>query len=138
MSFVHLRLHTEYSVVDGTVRIAEAAAAARADQQPALAISDLGNLFGAIKFYKACRGAGVKPVVGVDVWMEPLAEGGPPSRLMLLVQNHAGYLNLSELLARGWTRNVQRTAAWIKWDWLRELGAGMIALSGADAGAVGQ
>ncbi|MDE1949721.1 MAG: DNA polymerase III subunit alpha, partial [Burkholderiales bacterium] len=50
----------------------------------------------------------------------------------------AGYLNLSELLARGWTRNVQRTAAWIKWDWLRELGAGMIALSGADAGAVGQ
>ncbi len=137
--FVHLRTHTEFSVVDGTLRIDELAPAARADGQPALAISDLGNLFGAIKFYKACRGKGVKPLIGVDVWMEP-QEGGEklPSRLLLLVQDSQGYLNLSELLARGWTKNVQRTTAWLKWDWLRELGGGLIALSGADGGAVGQ
>ena len=141
MSFVHLRIHTEYSVVDGTLRIDAAAAAARADGQGALAISDLNNLFGAVKFYSACRGKGVKPILGADVLLEPAAAvpGGDrqPSRLLLLVQSSAGYLNLCELLARGWVHNAQRAQAWLKWDWLQELGAGLIALSGADAGAVG-
>src|SRR5437763_5054156 len=73
MAFVHLRTHTEYSVVDGTLRIDDAVAAAAADGQPALAISDLGNLFGAIKFYGAAHGAGVKPIIGVDLWLEPEA-----------------------------------------------------------------
>ena len=141
MSFVHLRTHTEYSVVDGMLRIAELAAAARADGQPALAITDLNNLFGTIKFYAACRAAGVKPLIGVDVLMEPPASATGPerqaSRLALLVQNTQGYLHLCELLARGWLSNAQRQQAWIKWDWLRELGGGLIALSGADLGAVG-
>ncbi|HOM14551.1 MAG TPA: DNA polymerase III subunit alpha, partial [Rubrivivax sp.] len=147
MSFVHLRLHSEYSVVDGTVRIDDAAAAARADRQPALAITDLDNLFGAVKFYKACRRKGVKPLVGADVWMEPLAQAPAlfgfdaseraPSRLLLLVRNEAGYHNLCELLARGWTTNAQRGQAQLRWDWLAELGAGLIALAGADLGAVG-
>ena len=138
MPFVHLRIHTEYSVVDGTLRVDDAAAAAAADAQPALAITDLDNLFGAIKFYKACRGKGVKPIIGCDVWMEPQGDATVPSRLLLLVQDTRGYLNLCELLARGWTRNAQRTTAWLKWEWLAELGAGLIALSGADMGAVGQ
>ncbi|MBL8312779.1 MAG: DNA polymerase III subunit alpha [Rubrivivax sp.] len=141
MSFVHLRLHTEYSVVDGTLRIDAAAAAARADGQGALAISDLNNLFGAVKFYGACRGKGVKPILGADVLLEPAAAlpGGDrqPSRLLLLVQSNAGYLNLCELLARAWVHNAQRAQAWLKWEWLQELGAGLIALSGADAGALG-
>jgi len=71
--YVHLRLHSEYSVVDGTLRIDDAAAAARGGGMPALALTDLNNLFGAVKFYKACRAQGVKPVIGVDVWMEPTA-----------------------------------------------------------------
>jgi DNA polymerase III subunit alpha len=143
MPFVHLRTHSEYSVVDGTLRIPEAAAAARADGQPALAITDLGNLFGAVKFYSACIKKGVKPLIGVDLWMEPLAGstwgGGEkqPSRLLLLVQDSAGYLNLCELIARAWVHNAQRNQAWVKWDWLAELGGGLIALSGADQGAVG-
>jgi DNA polymerase-3 subunit alpha len=145
MSFVHLRLHSEYSVVDGTLRIDDAAAAARADGQPALALTDLANLFGAVKFYKACRGAGVKPILGADLWMEPLPDGlvpgaagdKQPSRLLVLVQDRSGYLHLCELLARAWTTNVQRTQAWVKWEWLAELGGGLIALSGADGGAVG-
>jgi DNA polymerase-3 subunit alpha len=91
MSFVHLRTHTEYSVVDGTLRIDAAAAAARADGQGALAISDLNNLFGAVKFYSACRGKGVKPILGADVLLEPASQapGGDrqPSRLLLLVQS---------------------------------------------------
>ena len=65
--FIHLRLHTEFSVVDGTNRIDEVVAAAIADGQPALAITDLNNLFGAIKFYKAARGAGVKPLISAEV-----------------------------------------------------------------------
>ena len=141
MSFIHLRTHTEYSVVDGMLRIDAAAAAARADGQGALAITDLNNLFGTIKFYSACRSQGVKPLIGVDVLMEP--NGGAPggdrqaSRLLLLVQDNQGYLNVCELLARGWVTNAQRAQAWIKWEWLAELGAGLIALSGADLGAVG-
>ena len=141
MSFVHLRTHTEYSVVDGTLRIPDAAAAARADQQPALAITDLSNLFGAIKFYKACRSQGVKPIIGADVFMAPDAAFSgadkQASRLLLLVQNRQGYLNLCELLARAWVKNVQRGQAWITWHWLAELGGGLIALSGAEFGAVG-
>jgi DNA polymerase III subunit alpha len=137
--FVHLRLHTEYSVVDGTLRIDDAAAAARADGQVALAIADLNNLFGTVQFYKACRAKGIKPLIGVDVWMEPLTDLGEklPSRLLLLVQDVAGYHNLSELLARAWTRNAQRAQAWVKWEWLQELSGGLIVLSGADLGAMG-
>ena len=143
MSFVHLRTHTEFSVVDGTLRIDDAAAAAKADGQVALGISDLANLFGAVKFYKACRGKGIKPLIGADCWVEPLPGQGAggdktPSRLLLIVQNKTGYLNLSELLARGWTRNVQRNQAWLAWDWLAELGEGLIVLSGAEFGPVGQ
>ncbi|WP_157267687.1 DNA polymerase III subunit alpha [Azohydromonas aeria] len=137
MPFVHLRTHTEYSVVDGTLRIDDAVAAARKDGQVALGITDLNNLFGAVKFYNACRKKGLKPVVGVDVWMEPEEGQAQPSRLALLVQDVGGYHNLSELLARAWTRNTQRAQAWVKWEWLQELGGGLIVLSGADCGCVG-
>ncbi len=139
MSFVHLRAHTEYSVVDGTLRIDDAVQAARVDQQPALAITDLGNLFGAVKFYKACRAAGVKPIIGVDLWMEPPAGSADKqaTRLLVLACDGIGYHNLCELLSRAWTANVQRAQAWVKWDWLAEHAGGLIALSGADTGAVG-
>ncbi|WP_140635283.1 DNA polymerase III subunit alpha [Methylibium rhizosphaerae] len=138
MPFVHLRTHTEFSVVDGTLRIDDVVDAAAADRQPALALTDLNNLFGAVKFYSAARKAGVKPVIGADVLMEP--EGGDkhPSRLLLLIQNIDGYNNLSELLALGWTQGVQRAQANIRWEWLERYSKGLIALSGADLGAVGR
>jgi DNA polymerase-3 subunit alpha len=137
MAFVHLRVHTEYSVVDGTLRIDDAVAAAAADQQAALAITDLGNLFGAVKFYSAARRAGVKPIIGAELCLEP--EGGEKqaSRIVVLVQNREGYLNLSELLSRGWLHNADRGHAWIKWEWLAEHSAGLIALSGAESGPLG-
>ncbi len=138
MAFVHLRTHTEFSVVDGTLRIDEAVEAAAGDRQAALAITDLGNLFGAIKFYGAARKAGVKPILGADVWMEPEAGEKAPTRLLLLVQDRRGYLNLCELLSRAWLENVQRNQAWLKWSWFDTLADGLIALSGADSGAIGQ
>src|SRR4029079_4899074 len=99
MGFVHLRTHTEYSVVDGTLRVADAVRAARQDAQVALAITDLGNLFGAVKFYRACRADGVKPIIGVDLWIEPVAGSGDKqaSRLLLLVCDATGYHNLCDL-----------------------------------------
>ena len=135
--FVHLRLHTEFSVVDGTNRIEETAKTAAADGQPALAITDFNNLFGAIKFYKAARSQGVKPVLGAEILVE--GEGSnAPSRVILLVQSTQGYLNLSELLARAWTRNIVKAQAVCTWAWLQELSEGLIVLSGAQAGPVGQ
>ncbi|WP_418315912.1 DNA polymerase III subunit alpha [Piscinibacter sakaiensis] len=145
MPFIHLRTHTEFSIVDGSLRIGDAIAAAAKDGQPAMAITDLGNLFGAVKFYGTARKAGLKPLIGADVWLAP--EGGErrhdqhPSRLLLLVQSNRGYLNLCELLSRAWLQTPagnQRNQGWLQWDWLAELGDGLIALSGADLGAVGQ
>ena len=113
--------------------------AAADDQQPALAITDLSNLFGAIKFYKAARGKGVQPILGAEIFLEGL--GADPlalSRVMVLVQSAQGYLNLSELLARAWTQNMVKTNAVVKLAWLQELSEGLIMLSGAQAGPVGQ
>jgi DNA polymerase-3 subunit alpha len=137
--FVHLRLHTEFSVVDGTNRIDEIVRAAAADGQPALAITDLGNLFGAVKFYKEARGKGVKPLIGAEIVVEGLGKDpGALSRMILLVQGRQGYLNLSELLARAWTRNVVKAQAVVQLEWLKELSEGLILLSGAQSGPVGQ
>ena len=138
MAFVHLRTHTEFSVADGTLRIDAAVAAAAADGQAALAITDLSNLFGAVKLYSAARKKGIKPIIGADLWLEP--EGGEraPSRLVVLVQDKAGYRNLCELLSRAWLLHEQRSQACVKWAWLAELNAGLIALAGAEMGAVGQ
>jgi DNA polymerase III subunit alpha len=137
--FVHLRLHSEFSIVDGTNRIDAVIQAAAQDGQPALAITDLNNLFGAIKFYKEGRAKGVKPILGAEVVVEGL--GPDPTvtqRLVLLVQNHAGYLNLCQLLALGWTSNVVREQAVLQWAWLEQHHEGLILLSGAQAGALGQ
>ena len=113
--------------------------AAADDHQPALALTDLSNLFGAIKFYKAARGKGVQPILGAEIFLEGL--GADPlalSRIMVLVQSSQGYLNLSELLARAWTQNMVKTNAVVKLAWLQELSEGLILLSGAQAGPVGQ
>ena len=137
--FVHLRLHTEFSIVDGTNRIDEIVKAAAADHQPALGITDLNNLFGAIKFYKAARGAGVTPMIGAEILLQGLAKDAALlSRMVLLVQNKQGYLNLCELLARAWTQNIVKAQAVCKLEWLREFGEGLIVLSGAQAGPIGQ
>ncbi|MEO7241824.1 MAG: DNA polymerase III subunit alpha [Variovorax sp.] len=138
--FVHLRLHTELSVVDGTNRIEEVVRAAAADGQPAVAVTDINNLFGAVKFYKAARAAGVKPLLGTEIFLESLIEdSASPTRVVLLVQDQRGYLNLSELLARCWTRNLGRGQAQptCKLEWLAELNEGLLLLSGAQAGPLG-
>ena len=147
--FVHLRLHTEFSVVDGAVRVPDAVKTAAASGQPALAMTDLSNLYGMVKFYKKARGAGVKPLVGAEVMLVGVPDDAEPksampgmaptlSRVVLLAQNNQGYLNLCELLARAWTQTSARDQAAVQWAWLQELNAGLIVLAGAQAGPVGR
>ncbi len=119
MAFVHLRTHTEFSVADGTLRIDAAIRAAAADGQAALAITDLSNLFGAIKLYSGARKKGVKPIIGADLWVEPVGGEKAPSRLVLLVQDRQGYLNLCELLSKSFLTNQGKGRAEIRREWLQ-------------------
>ena len=136
--FVHLRLHSEFSVTDGLVRLDDAVARARETGMPALALTDLSNTFGWVKFYRAARGKGVKPVFGCDVWVSNTADRARPSRLLLLVQHREGYRRLCELLARAFQENLHRGRAEIDPVWLEEDSAGLIALSGGAQGSVAQ
>ncbi len=136
--FVNLRAHTEYSVVDSSLKIDDYVKAAAKDGQGALAITDLNNLFGALKFYTACRKRGVKPIIAAEVRMQPLPDQTKTSKLILISQNQVGYNNLCQLLSRGWIEGEKDEQATLEWDWFDELGEGLIVLSGADAGAVGQ
>ena len=140
--FVHLRIHSEYSIVDGLVRIDDAIKAAVKDKQPAMAITDLANLFAMVKFYKSARGKGIKPIAGCDAWITNDDDREKPSRLMLLVKNRKGYLQLCELLAEAWLTNQHRGRAEIRYEWLKKIhddgeSGGLIALSGAHFGDVG-
>ena len=116
-SFVHLRLHSEYSVSDGIVRLDDAVGAALADSMPALALTDLANMFGMVKFYQEARGKGLKPVIGCDIWVENAVDRDKPHRLLLLCQSRAGYRNLSELLTRAYRTNQYRGRAEFKREW---------------------
>jgi DNA polymerase-3 subunit alpha len=136
--FVHLRLHSEYSIVDSVVRIDEVVKQAAGDGQGALALTDSGNLFGAVRFYKAARGAGVKPILGVDAWVSNDADREHPYRLLLLAASAAGYRNLCELVSRAYLENNARGRGELRNEWLAA-GAteGLIALSAAAEGEVG-
>ncbi len=136
-SFIHLRLHSEYSIADGIVRIPEAVAAAKQDAMPALALTDLNNVFGLIKFYQEARNTGIKPIIGCDVFVSNPAEREQPFRLLLLCQSNAGYLRLCDLLTRAYRENQYRGRPEINRQWLREGADGLIALSGAHFGEVG-
>ncbi len=135
--FVHLRVHSEFSVVDGIGRIPELVKKAVGDGQPAMALTDLCNLFGFIKFYKAARGKGLKPIAGADIWLENELERDKPYRLLLLVRNNEGYLALCDILTRAWLDNQYRGRAEVRREWLRNQ-SGLILLSGGRAGDVGQ
>src|SRR3990170_2037328 len=136
-SFVHLRLHSEYSISDGMVRVDEAVAAAQGDAMPALALTDLNNFFGLIKFYKAARGAGIKPIAGCDVFISNDADRDRPHRLLLLCQSCEGYLLLCRLLSRAYLENQHRGRAELRREWFHQNTDGLIALSGAHLGDVG-
>ncbi|MBX6317354.1 DNA polymerase III subunit alpha [Pigmentiphaga sp.] len=136
--FVHLRVHSEFSVSDGIVRIPDLIKKVVALEQPAVALTDLSNLFGLIKFYKAARAKGIKAIAGCDVWVSNLADRDKPYRMLLLVRDRTGYHNLCELLTQAFLTNQHRGRGEIMPEWLEVHGAGLVALSGGRQGDVGQ
>ena len=137
--FIHLRIHSEYSITDGILRVGDAVKRAAGDGMPALALTDLMNLFGLVKFYTGARGKGVKPIAGADCWIANPEEPDRPQRLLLLVKNRQGYLQLSELLTRAYTVDNRRDKAELQREWFSSIGCdGLIALSGAHLGDVGE
>ena len=137
-TFVHLRMHTEYSIVDSVVRIDELVAQVAAAGMPAVAITDQVNLFGLIKFYSAAMSAGVKPICGCDVLIENEDNPQRPTPLVLLVRNKTGYRNLTELISRAYTEKSASGQVTVRREWVAERAEGLIALSGGRDGEIGK
>ncbi|WP_339906279.1 DNA polymerase III subunit alpha [Pseudomonas guineae] len=136
-SFVHLRLHTEFSLVDGLVRVKPLIKSVATAGMPAVAVTDMSNMCSLVKFYKAAMGGGIKPICGADIWLASAEEDGPLSRMTLLAMNAKGYRNLTELVSRGWSEGQSNDLVIIQRDWVKAAAEGLIALSGAKEGEVG-
>jgi DNA polymerase-3 subunit alpha len=134
--FVHLRLHSEYSLVDGLVRIKPLAKKVAEMGMPAVALTDFNNFFGLIKFYKAAQGSGVKPILGADVLVSSLSEG-TPTQLVLLAADDKGYRNLTQLISRAYLEGQRQAIPVIEHAWLTAHSEGLIALSGGRLGEIG-
>ena len=136
--FVHLHLHSEFSLVDGTVRIKSLIKKALELGMPAIAITDQHNLFALVKFYRAAEAAGIKPIIGADVLLRHPDNPDHVSRLVLLCQDRTGYLNLCELLSRGYTEGQHHGIPYLRNDWIARSADGLIALSAGREGEIGQ
>jgi len=136
--FVHLGVHSEYSLIDSTVRIKRLVERTAELGMPAVALTDQSNLFGLVKFYRAAERAGIKPIVGADIWVDNPEDPRLPHRMTLLCQDRAGYLSLCRLLSRGFQSRAGRDRAVIARDWIQQQNRGLIALSGQRTGEIGQ
>ena len=136
-NFVHLRLHTEFSLSDSLVRIKSLVKRVAELNMPACAITDQTNFYGLIKFYKAAQGAGVKPIVGSDFWIASSDGEGKSTLITLLAMNDRGYKNIIELISRAWRQGQQQGVAYVQREWIGEYSEGVIALSGGKFGDVG-
>lgn len=137
--FVHLHIHSEYSLVDGTVRIKPLLAAIAQAGMPAVALTDRANLFAMVKFYRAALNSGIKPIIGADLWIRDPEDIHHPFSLVLLVQNQTGYKNLTRLISRAYLEGQQHGMAMLEKDWLNPTDCdGLIALSAAADGDIGR
>jgi len=135
--FVHLRTHTEYSIVDGLLRIKPLLESVVALQMPAIAVTDQSNLCGLVKFYKTANSLGVKPIVGADVWIHDENFSADPFRMVLLCKNHQGYINLTELISESYLKGQHTGKPVIEVAWIKSRCQGLIVLSGGRLGDIG-
>ncbi len=140
MSFVHLHLHTEYSLLDGAIRIDKLVEKVKKMGMNAVAITDHGNMFGAVDFYKKCLAEGIKPIIGCEVYVAPRSrfdkEGKidtEPNHLILLAMNNTGYHNLVKICSAGYTEGFYYKPR-IDMDLLKKYQEGIICLSACLAG----
>ncbi len=136
-SFVHLRLHSEFSLIDGLVRIKGLVKAVAAQGMPAVALTDHCNFFAQIKFYKAAIAAGVKPIYGSDFLVMDDDDDSVVSKMCLLAQTDKGYRNLTELISKAYQEGQHLGLVTIKRSWITDYAEGLIALSGGKEGEVG-
>src|SRR6185312_8306430 len=116
--FVHLRLHTEYSLIDSVVRVPELVESVAAAEMPAIAVTDQSNLFSMVKFYRAALARGVKPIVGVDLLVHETGERQQPSKITFLCQSQIGYGNITRLVSRAYQEGQKRGVPTIDRSWL--------------------
>ncbi len=135
--FVHLHLHTEYSLADGLIRIKPLARTVADANMPAVAVTDQSNLFSMVKFYRAAMAAGVKPIIGVDLWVQDIHEATQLNRLVLLSQNMTGYHNLTHLISRTYLEGQHQGRPVLLPEWLNGHSDGLIALCGGREGVLG-
>jgi DNA polymerase-3 subunit alpha len=136
--FVHLRVHSEYSLIDSVVRVRPLAAKAGEIGMAALALTDAGNVSGLVKFYRAAVDSGVKPIIGADLLVEAEQGARSPSRLCLLCMNDQGFRQLCRLLTRSHAGEHDHARSLVRREWLEPDALDqLIALSGAAAGAIG-
>ncbi|QSE72922.1 DNA polymerase III subunit alpha [Aeromonas media] len=136
--FVHLRVHSDFSMVDGLQKIGPIVGAAAANNMPALALTDQMNMCGLVRFYGSAHGKGIKPIVGADFWVQSDELGDEQFRLTLLAMDNDGYQNITLLISRGYQRGHVQGRPVIDKDWLVEHAKGVIVLSGGREGDVGK
>ena len=137
-AFVHLRLHSEFSLVDGIVKIKPLVKRLAELNMPAIAVTEHANLFSLVKFYKAAMGQGIKAVAGSDVLVFNPEDPATPYRLTLLVNNHAGYITLTELISKAYQEGQHQGVPMLRQEWIEANHNGLIALSGAMSGEIGK
>ncbi|AQZ93275.1 DNA polymerase III subunit alpha [Halopseudomonas phragmitis] len=137
-SFIHLRVHTEFSLVDGLVKVKPLIKTVGEAGMPAVAVTDQSNMCSLVKFYKTAMGAGIKPISGVDVWLVGRDDDDQLTRMTLLAMDAKGYRNLTELVSRGFTEGQSNGLSTVRREWIAEASEGVIALSGAKEGEIGQ
>ena len=142
MNFTHLHMHTEYSLLDGAIRIKDLVKKVKENGMEAVAITDHGNMFGAIELYKECKKEGIKPILGCEVYVAPRSRfekqgkiDSEPNHLILLAMNNTGYQNLIKLVSSGYTEGFYYKPR-IDMDILKEYNEGIICLSACLAGKV--
>jgi DNA polymerase-3 subunit alpha len=132
-SFIHLNLHTEFSLVDGIVRLKPLINAVKENAMPAVAITDQSNFYALVKLYQSCLGAGIKPILGADLWLYNEEEPTQPFRMIMLCKNNEGYLNLKKLISMSYQHGQHLGKAMLERQWVETHAQGLIVLLGKES-----
>ncbi|MGI2069325.1 DNA polymerase III subunit alpha [Shewanella baltica] len=136
--FVHLRVHSDFSMTDGVAKVKPILAQVEAQGMAAVALTDQNNFCGLVKFYSGCHGAGIKPIIGADFWMQVPGFEGELCALTIIAMNNVGYQNLTQIISQAYLRGQVAGRVVIDQEWLLTYNEGILLLSGAKEGDLGK